>query len=215
MSIGVIGEYLPCGPPRSLQSALTYAIDRSFTCGRAHGEMLMNDTIVVLANGAAAESKNLEKIEIDEERNEGEYLVFRDKLTRLLRILPSWSSEMGASNYTAAHSIASRISISARVETASYGEDANLTRVSQVHSFSKIDLRFQSSAAMVLQEAAEAYLVSLFEDTIQFKYLCHIRLYKPRLEPGPGRAKPKLSVPAQPIFAIGRSPSRPSLSPGF
>ena len=27
------------------------------------------------------------------------------------------------------------------------------------------DLRFQSSAVMALQEAAEAYLVSLFEDT--------------------------------------------------
>ena len=29
----------------------------------------------------------------------------------------------------------------------------------------KIDLRFQSSAVMALQEAAEAYLVGLFEDT--------------------------------------------------
>ena len=30
---------------------------------------------------------------------------------------------------------------------------------------SQTDLRFQSSAVMALQEAAEAYLVSLFEDT--------------------------------------------------
>ena len=29
----------------------------------------------------------------------------------------------------------------------------------------KTDLRFQSSAVMALQEASEAYLVSLFEDT--------------------------------------------------
>ncbi|KAJ7052319.1 histone-fold-containing protein, partial [Mycena amicta] len=29
----------------------------------------------------------------------------------------------------------------------------------------KTDLRFQSSVVMALQEAAEAYLVSLFEDT--------------------------------------------------
>ena len=29
----------------------------------------------------------------------------------------------------------------------------------------KVDLRFQSSAVEALQEAAEAYLVSLFEDT--------------------------------------------------
>lgn len=31
--------------------------------------------------------------------------------------------------------------------------------------FEQTDLRFQSSAVMALQEAAEAYLVSLFEDT--------------------------------------------------
>ena len=31
--------------------------------------------------------------------------------------------------------------------------------------FPQTDLRFQSSAVMALQEAAEAYLVSLFEDT--------------------------------------------------
>ncbi|XP_058980835.1 histone H3-like [Musca domestica] len=34
----------------------------------------------------------------------------------------------------------------------------------------KIDLRFQSSAVIALQEASEAYLVGLFEDT----YLCAI-----------------------------------------
>ena len=31
--------------------------------------------------------------------------------------------------------------------------------------FAQTDLRFQSSAVMALQEASEAYLVSLFEDT--------------------------------------------------
>ena len=34
-----------------------------------------------------------------------------------------------------------------------------------LHLDYKTDLRFQSSAVMALQEAAEAYLVSLFEDT--------------------------------------------------
>jgi histone H3 len=34
-----------------------------------------------------------------------------------------------------------------------------------VPSLLQTDLRFQSSAVMALQEAAEAYLVSLFEDT--------------------------------------------------
>lgn len=33
------------------------------------------------------------------------------------------------------------------------------------HCDAQTDLRFQSSAVMALQEASEAYLVSLFEDT--------------------------------------------------
>lgn len=36
---------------------------------------------------------------------------------------------------------------------------------SYVNRVIQTDLRFQSSAVMALQEAAEAYLVSLFEDT--------------------------------------------------
>ncbi|CAN1146767.1 Histone H3.2, partial [Linum perenne] len=43
----------------------------------------------------------------------------------------------------------------------------------------KTDLRFQSSAVSALQEAAEAYLVGLFEDT----NLCAIHIYKRRNMP--------------------------------
>ncbi|KAK6306761.1 hypothetical protein J4Q44_G00236860 [Coregonus suidteri] len=35
----------------------------------------------------------------------------------------------------------------------------------KINQFFKTDLRFQSSAVMALQEASEAYLVGLFEDT--------------------------------------------------
>ena len=55
------------------------------------------------------------------------------------------------------------------------------------------DLRFQSSAVMALQEAAEAYLVSLFEDTnlavIHAKRKCmfpvvHLHSYSPSISRG-------------------------------
>ena len=39
------------------------------------------------------------------------------------------------------------------------------TQLKHAYHSSQTDLRFQSSAVMALQEAAEAYLVSLFEDT--------------------------------------------------
>ena len=63
--------------PRSLQSALTFAVDRSFNSISVDGDMSTNDTIIALANGAAA----LEADEIDEETNRAAYLVFRDELT--------------------------------------------------------------------------------------------------------------------------------------
>jgi len=43
----------------------------------------------------------------------------------------------------------------------------------------KIDFRFQSSAVMALQEASEAYLVGLFEDTI----LCAIHAKRVTIMP--------------------------------
>ena len=41
----------------------------------------------------------------------------------------------------------------------------NLTLFREIAQDFKTDLRFQSSAVMALQEASEAYLVGLFEDT--------------------------------------------------
>lgn len=39
--------------PRSLQSALTYAVDRSFNSISVDGDMSTNDTVIAFANGAA------------------------------------------------------------------------------------------------------------------------------------------------------------------
>lgn len=63
--------------PQSLQTALTYAVDRSFNSISVDGDMSTNDTIVVMANGAA----NLELKEIDEESDLEGYEIFREELT--------------------------------------------------------------------------------------------------------------------------------------
>lgn len=63
--------------PKSLQSALTYAVDRSFNSISVDGDMSTNDTIVVLANGAAAEGEP----EIDEAIDREAYEIFREELT--------------------------------------------------------------------------------------------------------------------------------------
>lgn len=69
--------------PRSLQSALTYAVDRSFNSISVDGDMSTNDTILVLANGAAAaDSGSSTSIqEIDEQTDPEGFEVFRNELT--------------------------------------------------------------------------------------------------------------------------------------
>lgn len=68
--------------PRSLQTALTYAVDRSFNSISVDGDMSTNDTLVAFANGAAFEgSTGAEVEEIDEERHPEAYLAFRTELT--------------------------------------------------------------------------------------------------------------------------------------
>ena len=61
--------------PKSLQSALTYAVDRSFNSISIDGDMSTNDSICVLANGAAAPDGL-----VLEEGSE-EYEIFKEELT--------------------------------------------------------------------------------------------------------------------------------------
>ncbi|EIN09482.1 arginine biosynthesis ArgJ [Punctularia strigosozonata HHB-11173 SS5] len=125
--------------PRSLQSALAYAVDRSFNSISVDGDMSTNDTVVALANGAAADAG---VPEVDEERTPELYVAFRDELTAFAADLAKLvvrdgegASKFvtvtveGANTYQDAHKIAARISTSALVKTALYGEDANWGRI--------------------------------------------------------------------------------------
>ncbi|KAG2357853.1 hypothetical protein BDR07DRAFT_1612247 [Suillus spraguei] len=122
--------------PKALQSALTYAVDRSFNSISVDGEMSTNDTIVVLANGAAAgEAKEIEE-------HDPLFPAFREELTSFAAELAQLVvrdgegatkfvtvSVEGAPTFTDAHRVASKISTSALVKTALYGEDANWGRI--------------------------------------------------------------------------------------
>jgi glutamate N-acetyltransferase / amino-acid N-acetyltransferase len=76
---------------RSLRSALTYAVERSFNSISVDGDMSTNDTIVVLANGTAAATTTATtgasgeaaagEVEIDEETDREGYEVFKEELT--------------------------------------------------------------------------------------------------------------------------------------
>jgi len=124
--------------PHSLQDALAYAVDRSFNSISVDGEMSTNDTIIALANGAAAEGLP----EINETTDKEAYEIFKQELTSFAADLAQLVvrdgegatkfvtvSVEGAITYEDAHKIASRISTSALVKTALFGEDANWGRV--------------------------------------------------------------------------------------
>ncbi|KAG8214971.1 arginine biosynthesis argJ [Butyriboletus roseoflavus] len=126
--------------PRSLQSALTYAVERSFNSISIDGDMSTNDTIIVLANGAGHDGSN--PAEIDESTDPQAYIAFRDHLTAFSIDLAKLVVRDGegatkfvgvcvenAASYADAHRVASTISTSALVKTALYGEDANWGRI--------------------------------------------------------------------------------------
>lgn len=73
--------------PKALQSALDYAVDRSFNSITVDGDMSTNDTILFLANGEAGkaesggrESGGSRMEELTEERNPEKYAKFREEL---------------------------------------------------------------------------------------------------------------------------------------
>ena len=63
--------------PKSLQTALQYAVDRSFNSITVDGDMSTNDTILAFANGAAAGEGAQE---ISEQANKEEFAVFKEEL---------------------------------------------------------------------------------------------------------------------------------------
>jgi glutamate N-acetyltransferase/amino-acid N-acetyltransferase len=141
--LGCIATDAPVAPA-TLQSALNYAVQRSFNAISIDGDMSTNDTVVLFANGAGAgiDGGELSTREIDESRDPGVFVRFRDGLTDFMQELAQLVvrdgegatkfvtiSVEGARTYEDAHKIASRISTSALVKTALYGEDANWGRV--------------------------------------------------------------------------------------
>jgi glutamate N-acetyltransferase/amino-acid N-acetyltransferase len=64
--------------PRSLQSALTYAVERSFNSISV--DMSTNDAVLLLANGAVATSASTAVKEIDEESDRAAYDAFKHEL---------------------------------------------------------------------------------------------------------------------------------------
>lgn len=122
--------------PAALQSALTYAVERSFNAISVDGDMSTNDTILALANGAA--TPDLPEIT----ESSPEFTVFRDELSKFAAELAQLVVRDGegatkfvtvtvrnAPSFQVANTVARSVAESSLVKTAMYGEDANWGRI--------------------------------------------------------------------------------------
>lgn len=132
--LGVLCTDAPIAPP-ALQSLLKHAVDRSFNSISIDGDTSTNDTIAILANGAAGGAP------INSSSN-NDYTAMRDVLTHFTQSLSQLVVRDGEGatkfvtvrivntpDYDSGKLIASSIARSPLVKTALYGRDANWGRI--------------------------------------------------------------------------------------
>ncbi len=131
--LGILCTDAPVAAP-ALKSLLTAAVDESFNCISVDGDMSTNDTVAILANGAAAGTEITE--------GSADYSAFSSVLTTFSQRLAQLVVRDGegatkfvqvtvrnATTATDAKTIASTIARSPLVKTALYGKDANWGRI--------------------------------------------------------------------------------------
>ncbi|MFQ5857704.1 MAG: bifunctional glutamate N-acetyltransferase/amino-acid acetyltransferase ArgJ [Anaerolineae bacterium] len=131
--------------PDLLDQALRCAVDRSFNCISVDGDTSTNDTVLLLANGAAGVS--VDQLESDDFR------TFRDALTAVATTLAKKivRDGEGATKFVTIHvrgaptagdarKVAMAVARSPLVKTALHGEDANWGRVLAAVGYSGVEV---------------------------------------------------------------------------
>lgn len=142
--LGVICTDAPVSA-EPLQAALTSAISKSFNSISIDGDTSTNDTVCLLANGAAGGAPISSTTSDD-------FAAFQDVLTNFSIDLAQLVVRDGegatkfitirvthAASHAAAHAIASSIATSALVKTALYGKDANWGRILCATGYAGVD----------------------------------------------------------------------------
>ena len=127
--------------PTALQAALTAATGRSFNSISVDGDTSTNDTVAILANGAAC-APGSPVIEASSSGNAADLTAFTGALTELMTSLAQLIVRdgegatkfvtlrvRGAPSRAVGHRLASTIARSPLVKTALYGRDANWGRI--------------------------------------------------------------------------------------
>jgi len=120
--------------PESLQNILKHAVERSFNAISVDGDMSTNDTVAILANGAAG-GKIVQIGTPEEEVLRGVVTEFAENLSKLVVRDGEGATKFvtvtvrDATSFEDAKQVASTIARSPLVKTALYGRDANWGRI--------------------------------------------------------------------------------------
>ncbi|KAL1876887.1 hypothetical protein VTK73DRAFT_9040 [Phialemonium thermophilum] len=132
--LGIITTDAPISPDL-LPPALKYAVDRSFNCITIDGDTSTNDTVALLANGAAGGNEVTSETSVDYEAFRAVLAEFATDLAKLIVRDGEGATKFvtirvtEAANEEAARKVASTIARSPLVKTALYGKDANWGRI--------------------------------------------------------------------------------------
>ncbi|KAJ3224257.1 hypothetical protein HDU81_008652 [Chytriomyces hyalinus] len=150
-----------------LQAALSHAVERSFNGITVDGDTSTNDTLVVLANGAAG-TKLIDDIKSPE------FAQFQDNLTEFAAELAGLVVRDGegatkfldiqienARTFEEGKAVATAIAKSPLVKTAMFGQDANWGRIVCAVGYSGVDIE---PTKVNLRMASKNEIVHLFKD---------------------------------------------------
>jgi glutamate N-acetyltransferase / amino-acid N-acetyltransferase len=126
-------------PSSAISPILSHAMERSFNSISIDGDTSTNDTVALLANGAASVGINLPSLSSP---SSPDYIAFRDTMTSFAQSLSQLVVRDGegatkfvhvrvrdAASYASAKKVASTIARSPLVKTALFGGDANWGRI--------------------------------------------------------------------------------------
>ncbi|MCJ1406379.1 hypothetical protein MMC19_000444 [Ptychographa xylographoides] len=132
--LGIICTDAPI-PASTLQPLLTYAVDRSFNAISVDGDTSTNDTVAILANGAAGGLPVTSLSSPDGQKMQDILTAFAQSLSQLVVRDGEGATKFvhvnvrNAASFTDAKAVASSIARSPLVKTALYGKDANWGRI--------------------------------------------------------------------------------------
>ncbi|KAI9874542.1 MAG: hypothetical protein M1830_009633 [Pleopsidium flavum] len=132
--LGILCTDAPIAPP-TLHTLLTHAADRSFNTISIDGDTSTNDTVAILANGAAGGNPITDPHSADGKAMQETLTTFAADLAKLVVRDGEGATKFvhvrvtNAALYTDAKKIAASIAKSPLVKTALYGKDANWGRI--------------------------------------------------------------------------------------